>query len=163
MIWDPARWYATARKSGSMDKLILYDQNKKEVDVEQWIAEHQDSVAAVPIAGPEKPTDVAAKETLTDQKRLANLKAQAASIVTEIANCVKSAVEEGDPDHISDTHSGFIQAQTANQQAINEVNARIAAAPPTEETNAEMKKRLNTCMQEWNIATKAHENALTQN
>ena len=43
------------------------------------------------------------------------------------------------------------------------MNARIAAAPPTEETNAEMKKRLNKCMQEWNIATKAHEIALTQN
>ena len=133
MIRDPAGWYATARKSGSMDTLTLYDQNRKEVDVETWLAEHQDKPAAVPIAGPDQPTDPSAKAVLTDQKRLANLKAQAASIDTEIANCVKSAAEEGDPEAISPIHTGFIQAQIASQQAINEVNARIAAAPPTEE------------------------------
>jgi hypothetical protein len=163
MIRDPHGWYATARRSGSMDTLTLYDQNKKEVDVEKWIADHQDKAATIPIAGPVQQPDPALKAVITDQKRLANLKAQAASIATEIANCVKCAAEEGDPDQISDIHSGFIRTQTANQLAINEMNARIAAAPPSEETNAEMKKRLNKCMQEWNIATKAHEIALTQN
>ena len=162
IVWDPAGWFAVARKADSMNKLILYDQHRNEVDVEEWLTGQQDKGSAAPIACPDQPAD-APKVILTDQKRLANLKAQAASIATEIANCVKSALEEGDPENISAIHSGFIQAQTANAQAINEMTTKIAATPPTEETNAEMKKRLHKTMQEWSIATKAFESKTALN
>ena len=34
LIWDPAGWFAVARKTDSTNKLILYDQHRNEVDVE---------------------------------------------------------------------------------------------------------------------------------
>ncbi len=50
--------------------------------------------------------------------KLAKLKAQAASLATGIANCVKGAREDGDPDIISDILTGFMQAQVANAKPL---------------------------------------------
>jgi hypothetical protein len=136
-----------ARVSDSTSKLILYDQHRNEIDVEAWLATQPDKVQAPPFAGADKPPDTLPKVAPTDQMKLATLKALVASIATEIANCVRRAGEEGDPDNISATHSGLILAQTANAQAINEAHAKIAASPPVEETSAEMKKRLHKTMQ----------------
>jgi len=72
IVWDPAGWVTVARKHDSTSKLILFDHNQQEVDVEEWLLEHPNQAQAAPIAGPDLTVKEPAKAIITDHTTLAS-------------------------------------------------------------------------------------------
>jgi hypothetical protein len=139
----------SARRIGETLNFTFYDASSTGVDGDERVAlqhpnELTEAQPAYPISGQ---SDKGQTPETPDLSKLARLRAQGAIITTEIAACVQLAIDNGDLGIISSTHAAIVQAQVTNAQDISDISGTVASAPPTEETTADIRKRLNKAHQ----------------